>query len=112
MPVLIHLSPTKKFGLNVLLSMQSSAQLSRVGVKSFCNNISIQVTTHTHEIFGRHLFNKLVWFVQKSATLINPCLIYMSEYNLHHFLSALSVSWEYSKASTYSRRVPIPESDF
>lgn len=112
MPVLIHLSPTKKCGLNALLSMQSSAQLSRVGVKSLCNSISIQVTTCTHENFGRHLFNKLLWFVQKSATLINPCLIYMSEYNLHHSLSASSINWEYSKASTYRRRVPIPESDF
>lgn len=112
MPMLIHLSATKKFGLNALLSMQSSAQLSRVGVKLFCNSISIQVTTHTHEIFGRHLLNKLMWFVQKSATLINPCLIYMSEFNLHHFLSALSINWEYSKASTYRRCISIPESDF
>lgn len=112
MPVLIHLSPTKKLGLNALLSMQSSAQHSRVGVKSFCNTISIQVTIHTHEIFGRHLFNKPVWFVQKSAALINPCLIYMSEYNLHHSLSDLSIKREYSKASTYRRCISIPESDF
>lgn len=109
--MLIHLSPTKKFWLNALLSIQSSTQLSRAGVKSFCNRLSIQVTTHTHEFFGRHLFNKLVWFVQKSATLINPCLIYMSECNLHHSLSALCINWKYSKASTYRRCVSIPESD-